>query len=403
MLILPRSPLLLLGVLPAAASFAALPQRLPAPAAPRLPDPIVVRFEPRLNDVVSRVTITSWSGNPYAPAGLSLPPSELGMSLIADGPASRIDLRSLAARVWLDDTELPDAGPKGRLLDGIAEGNRVAAVALPQFVGQSIRWETSYRVETFNVRVDEARAAQVTWPREWPKELARFLQSEPCIEGDDPRIQQFVQRVSEGRLREVPPFIAAKELVRAATLLPTSIVGSGVVRQGLGAINGIDVRGASSLIASGVGTPADVVCLAVATLRAAGIPARPVLGVTRYDSSVRKFQIRGGNGPWVWGEFWIPQAGWIPFDPAIMRRQALPQAGIRTAWKGFASFDDLHAVIPMAWSFVPPPPLQLAGYPAMWGSSLAGLITPISGAPVEQRIAYIDWVLTNRGPGIGDP
>lgn len=381
---------------------AALLQR-PAPPTPRLPDPIVVRFDPRLNDVTCRVTLTGWSGNLAAPAGLLLPPCELGLSLIADGPSSLIDLRSLAARVWLDSTELPEAGARGRLIAGGGEGSRVAVVSLPEFTGQSIRWETSFRAETFNIRVDEARAAQITWPRHWPPELHRFLEAEPFIESADPRFREFVERVSQGRLREVPPFVAAKELVRAAALFPTSTVGSGVVRQGLGAINGIDVNGAVSLLASGVGTPADGVCLAVAVLRAAGIPARPVLGVTRYDDQSRRFQSRGGVGPWVWGEFWLPQAGWIPFDPVVMRRQALPQAGIQTAWKGFASFRDLNALVPLAWSFVPPAPLQPAGPPAMWGSSLAGLVTPAIGGPVEQRVAYATWILTNRGAGPGVP
>lgn len=371
------------------------------PAAP--PAPIVQRGGSRLNEVNYQVTITGFSGSDWSPGALGFPSAELALSLISDGPQSRINRDSLAVSVWLDNQPYPPANASGRIEPGVAPGNTLAVVPLPAFNGQSIRWQTVFLAESFDVAVDESRAAAITWPREWPDEVKRFLEPETLLESAAPAVQAFVQQVSGGRVREVTPFVAAKELVRAATLVARTVNGTGVVRQGYGAINGIDVYGALSLLSAGNGTPADLTCLAVAALRAAGIPARPVLGITRYNDPNRKFLSSGGNGPWVWGEFFLPGAGWIPFDPMMLRRQALRQADVARPWKGFANVPDLNLVIPMAWTFTPPrAPYVVSGYPAMWWSNVVGLVWtgPVgTNIPQNGNGAYLTVVLKSRGRG----
>jgi len=386
--------------MPATATLATLATLLLAAAAPP-PPPIVARGESRLNDATIRISISEWSGWVFDP-GVGLPASQLGLSLIVDGPSSRISIPSLDAGVRIDSTAVAPGVLERRLQPGVFEGNRVATISLPAFTGQVVQWETTFRAESFNVRTDETRASALTWPREWPDALQRFRESEPLIESDAPAVQALLGEITRGGLRETPPFIAAKELVRAATLLPRNLGGTGFVRGPLGAIGGIEVYGALPLIASGNGTPADMTCLAVALLRAAGIPARPVLSVTRYNNPKRYVQNPVGNGPWVHGEFWLPEAGWIPFDPVMMRRQALRQMDPQRPWRGFASFDDLNELVPLAWSFLPPPPLQPAGWPAMWGSSLPGLVTGVQRGGYAQSWGYLSVVLTNRGRGPGD-
>ncbi|MGA1045490.1 MAG: transglutaminase domain-containing protein [Phycisphaerales bacterium] len=375
-----------------------------APAMPRqTAAPIVERGDPRLNEVNYQITITGFSGSDWSPAALGFPGADLALSLISDGPFSRVNRDSLAVSVWLDNQPYPPANANGRIEPGIAPGNTLAVVPLPAFGGQSIRWQTVFLAESFEVSVDEGRAASITWPREWPEEVRRFLEPETLIDSAAPAIQAFVAQTSGGRLREVTPYVAAKELVRAATLVARNVTGTGVVRQGYGSINGIDVYGSLSLLSSGNGTPADLTCLAVAALRAAGIPARPVLGVTRYNDPNRKFLANGGSGPWVWGEFFLPNAGWIPFDPMMMRRSALRQAKIERPWKGFANVPDMNLVIPMAWTFAPPrAPYVVSGYPAMWWSNVVGLVwtTPVgTNIPQNGNGAYLNVTLTSRGRG----
>jgi hypothetical protein len=386
--------------MPATAPLAATIALLLA-AAPPPPPPIVIRGESRLNDATIRITITEWSGWILDPS-VEFPASQLGLSLIVDGPSSRIPIASLDGSVRIDGTAIAPATLEQRLQPGIFEGNRMATVSLPGFAGQAVQWETSFRVESFNVRTDETRASAITWPREWPDELQRFREAEPLIESNDPAVQTLLREIAGGSLRQTPPFIAAKGIVRAAALLPRNFGSVCFVRGPMGSIGGIEVHGALPLIANGTGTPADTTCLAVALLRAAGIPARPVLSVTRYNNPKRYQQNQFGSGPWVHGEFWLPEAGWIPFDPVMMRRQALRQMDLRRPWRGFASFDDLNELVPLAWSFLPPPPLQPAGWPAMWGSSLPGLATGVRRGEYGQSWGYLSVGLVNRGRGPGD-
>lgn len=372
----------------------------PSPAAVAPPSrPIVALGDSRIQEVRYQVTVVGFSGNEWSPNAINVPPSDLGLSLIMQGPSSRIDRSSLTAAVWLNSRPIPGLEARCRFAPGIAEGNELAVAPLPSFSGQSIRWQTGFLVECFDVATDEARAAAITWPREWPEAVERFRRAEPLIESDAPQVRAFVERVSQGKLREVPPYLAAKDLVRAAIDGVRNVTGNGVVREGYAAINGIEVNGCLPLLASGNGTPADVVCLAVASLRAAGIPARPVLGVTRYSDPKRKMLLSKGNGPWVWGEFWLPDAGWIPFDPVMMRRQSLRTLDIRRPWKGFASPDGMKEMIPMAWSFMPPPPFVVSGWPAMWWSTIDGLVYGTSGSPSGWTNASISVTLIGRGRG----
>lgn len=374
------------------------PPTPPAAVAPASP-PIVALGESRIQEIRYEVTVTGFSGSEWSPTVVAIPPSDLALSLIMQGPSSRIDRTSLAAAAWLDSQPVQGLEARCRLSPGVAEGNELAISPLPAFSGQSIRWQTRFLVESFDVATDEARAATIPWPREWPESVERFRRPEPLIESAAPPVEAFVQRVSGGRLREVPPYLAAKDLVRAAVVGVRNVVGNGVVREGFAAINGIEVYGCLPLLESGNGTPADMVCLAVAALRAAGIPARPVLGVTRYDDPKRKMPLAKGNGPWVWGEFWLPEAGWIPFDPTMMRRQSLRTLDVRARWKGFASPEGMKELVPMAWSFMPAPPFVVNGWPAMWSSTVEGLVFGRTGSPAGWTNASISVTLIGRGRG----
>src|SRR5207344_977933 len=61
---------------------------------------------------------------------------------------------------------------------------------------------------------DEKAAAAIAWPREWPEEVRDGLKPQMFIESDDPIFAAAVERVSQGQLRAVPPYLAAKDLVR---------------------------------------------------------------------------------------------------------------------------------------------------------------------------------------------
>lgn len=66
------------------------------------------------------------------------------------------------------------------------------------------------------------------------------------------------------------------------------------------------------------GTAVDMAAAFVALCRAAGIPARNVVGF-KLPKGVRQGTLSGHHG---WAEFWVEGAGWIPVDPAEGKRQA---------------------------------------------------------------------------------
>lgn len=89
-------------------------------------------------------------------------------------------------------------------------------------------------------------------------------------------------------------------------------------------------QGASGALSSGVGDCSDFSCLSVAMLRAAGIPARVVLGLPIGENSDGDSSINppGGDDPGytfglagdnffahAWVEYRVPGLGWVPADP----------------------------------------------------------------------------------------
>ena len=66
------------------------------------------------------------------------------------------------------------------------------------------------------------------------------------------------------------------------------------------------------------GTAVDMAATFVALCRAAGIPARNVVGF-KLPQRVRQGVLSGQHG---WAEFWVEGTGWIPVDPAEGKRNA---------------------------------------------------------------------------------
>ncbi len=64
------------------------------------------------------------------------------------------------------------------------------------------------------------------------------------------------------------------------------------------------------------GTAIDMAAAFVALCRAAGIPARTVIGI-KLPKGVRQGTIAGRHG---WAEVWLEGAGWVPVDPAEGKR-----------------------------------------------------------------------------------
>jgi hypothetical protein len=62
-------------------------------------------------------------------------------------------------------------------------------------------------------------------------------------------------------------------------------------------------------------------------------------------------------------EFFLPNIGWIPFDPMMMRQHT---TGGNTAIRGFANIPDLQDALPLAYLTVPKG-YEKADREALWG------------------------------------
>ena len=100
-------------------------------------------------------------------------------------------------------------------------------------------------------------------------------------------------------------------------------------------------------------------CLCVAILRAAGIPARPVIGMYKKQRGMTRYI--------SWAEFYLPETGWIPFDPVEMRGKGLSNLSVEQPWPDFGTIKNLNKRVPLAFHFVPPTGVESPQRPAIWG------------------------------------
>jgi hypothetical protein len=243
--------------------------------------------------------------------------------------------------------------------------------------GQSLKWSVAWRAQCWSSRVDEAAAARVTWPETWPPEVQECLAPQPGIESDSADFKAFVDRVSKGNLRSVTPWIAAKELVRATITAFRNVDTDGLAVEN-GFTRGIVLNGAWKAMNSGGGSSHDVAAACVAVLRAAGIPARVVLGMADLPTG------SGGNTRArlvTWCELYLPGAGWAPFNPVDLRGSVRGGLSLERPWPSFGTWQDLNTRIPISYTWAAP----VAGsftmpYPSGWSMTGATLMSSSSSS-----------------------
>jgi hypothetical protein len=362
-----------------------------APPSGRPPTGPLERYEPRVYDLGFDVVLSMVSDSPpYAPrpgtGSFNLADAPIVFPIIFQSAYSEVDRASMKAQLWLDGREDASLTSRLRLDEGQPFHAHLAVMPINEFRGQTLRWQIMYRAQVFSSRLNEAGAAKLTWPREWPEEVQDGLKPQFMIESGDPLFAKAVEQVTKGKLRTVPPYYAAKELVRYC-IENFQVTGSANRRGNLGVLRWMVVEGASKAAAAGRGTSHDLVCVCVATLRAAGIPARPVIGVQERE--------QGGNEFVTWAEFYLQGAGWIPFDPEVMRGKGIRQLKVQDAWPEFGTMEDLNRRIPLAFTFVPPSS-KAPGGPAVWGWDPSP-----GGDPGAQPSVMLTTV--SRGRGTEDP
>ena len=256
----------------------------PAPGvsdlAGRPPNPPAWRVDPWLYDMTFRVQVL---GMPAFQEGdvasntetMRLTTNRLVLSMSTLDTWSRVDPASIRATATL--TGAPRRSIPVTMADSLG-GTRLVTLDTGAVSCQSIQWELQWRVQVWSSLVDEDQAQRVTWPRSWPAEVEPWLKPSVAIESDDQRFAQHVQSVSGGKLKDVPIWLATKDLVRHTVLWFRGIDSFGNITDTT-ATRGFQLQGAAAAMESRKGSVYDLCAACVATLRAAGIPARPVLGM----------------------------------------------------------------------------------------------------------------------------
>ncbi len=345
------------------------------------------RVEPRVYDFNFNVTVsTVWQQDVTQRRRYRLEDAPIVFPVIFQGAYSRVPSESLWAKLWLEGREDQTLSQRTRVDSGFPHHSHLAVLTVPRFGGYSLRWRLGYRVQVWSSRINDAEAAQIAWPREWPKEVQDGLQRQMYIESDNTVFAETVAKISQGQLRMVPPYLAAKDIVRYC-INNMRLSGDGVNRGNGGMLHGLEIVGATRAAATGVGGPHDLVCLCVAMLQAAGIPARPVIGVEEDETDREVFV--------SWAEFYLPGAGWIPFDPVEMRGKGIRHLNVRQPWPEFGTMDDLNRRIPLAYHFVPPAAVEAPQTAAVWGWD------PRPGRdPSSEQIIVMSII--SRGRGVDD-
>lgn len=217
-------------------------------------------------------------------------------------------------------------------------------------------------------KFDETRARRVAWPSgDWPDDLLPCLQPQMFVDSESAEVRELVNTWLDGNNpRGAPPMLVAK-LLASKTIAHVQPTGNGYETNSRGMIEGFNVRNASETARTGRGSPFDMACLFVAACRAAGVPARPVIGYDQRQSERDRFPVFR-----AWAEFALfdetdGRVEWIPVDVARQREFGSRAPPLERPWDFFGTNEHLDYTLPIAFHFHPPVGAIAHGAPGLWG------------------------------------
>ena len=299
----------------------------------------IAREKPRAweSRVRSQLVGSSVNGIMTSQNSIQCPRSEIVIPIIMRGTYCRTDPNSITVSIAIG-SQWQRAGSVPWTLRGPhPDGSAEIVVEFLDVNTTSLTMEANWKTQTWESSLNESAAANITWPTEWPEAVRPYLEPSLGIESNEPEFRQFVDSITNGRIRDVSPYLAAKELVKRTILNFRAVNG--------GATETTKFTGALESLRATRGTRLDLTCACVATLRTAGIPARPVMGITKVKKSTS----------WTpWAELYLPGAGWVPFDPFEMRGSGFQHRALTAQWPWFGTVDELVERIPVAYRLSPP-------------------------------------------------
>lgn len=309
----------------------------------------------------------------------------------------QVDPRSFRTRVSVDFVPVPPAQINISVAPSRFGESRVE-IPIPNIIEQRLTAELSWTVEVWSCALDEVWAAQSAWPTAWPEEVQRFRNASAGIDSQDPLIQGALSEISARLPKQLPPLYAAKEIIRAGSRILRNADHSEGGTAG-SKTRGVVVWGTSQTMSSHIGGEADVTCICLALLRGAGFPARPVIGLVPNRSG--RNSTSNADKLALWGEVFLPDCGWVPFDADQIRGGVSNQTPVTNAWKGFGSDPDFDHCVPITHELdIYKPKSTDIGRTASF-AALCRLKTKLEQPGQGPTDIFIQTSVVNRGRGRG--
>ena len=159
----------------------------------------------------------------------------------------------------------------------------------------------------FKVKAEERAVKKLNETKKpIPADIKRYLEAEPFVPTDG-KVKEIADDITKGKNEILSKARAVYDWVVENTHRDPDVKGCG-----LGIIE-------KTLAEGGGGKCADISTVFVALSRAAGVPAREVFGLRL--SKNKEDDMTGGYH--CWAEFYLPGTGWVPADPADVRKAML--------------------------------------------------------------------------------
>jgi hypothetical protein len=284
--------------------------------------------------------------------------------------------------------------------DSYQSGARYGRWAMTNKVGREVELQVEIPMMTWETKFDERLAAKLDWPSAWPVAAQTALTAQAFINPADAAITQLVAEWTNGKdPKSIKPVQLAKWLAGNVQQL-MQINGTGTTTADNGLIEGIEVRDAGLSAREGEGTVHDLACVLCAVYRAAGLPARPVIGwdVSEAKGDDNFLSRKGGDSALrSWVEFCLydeetKKEAWIPVDITRIRNRSSRMRDLDRPWKYFGEHDELDDVMPIAFHYHPP----VAGVVAHGSPALYGWFTTPTYQQAEQFVRFTSITTPKR-------
>lgn len=157
---------------------------------------------------------------------------------------------------------------------------------------------------TFHARAKERKVAKfIENSKIFPPEVQKYITSDFWLPSNDPKIKSLARQITRNKKGVLAKARAVYDWVVENTRQDPNVPGCGT-------------GNVEQVLARRTGKCADISSIFVVLARASGVPSREVFGLRL--GSPGKTDITDGHH--CWAEFYLPGTGWVPVDPADVRK-----------------------------------------------------------------------------------